>query len=206
MRPSFEETFMLKAMIAATRSNCLIRHVGAVLVRDNRVIADGYNGAPPDVETCLEKQVCFYQGLAYQDSLIEGQGSYEDLKEKRKDFCVVIHAEKNAYNQCSRFGVSAQGATLYCTNYPCPGCVRDVIIPNKTVEVVVWKDYLRNKLLTIDEYGLSQSLLVQAGVKLRKFDLPKARIREIFEMALLAGDRTDYQFHPLQLVKSPAQE
>lgn len=205
MRPTWDETFMFQAMVASTRSNCLIRHVGATLVLDKRVVATGYNGAPPNVETCLEKQVCFYQDLAYQDSLT-GLGTYEVLKEQRKEFCSVIHAEKNVYNQCSLHGVSARGGILYCTNYPCPGCVRDVIIPNFTSEVVVWKDYIRQPLLTMDEYQLSKHWLVQAGVKLRKFDFPEKRIKEIFGMMLTTGLRTDYKFVPLTVAKTAAQK
>lgn len=202
MRPTWDESFMVHAMIAATRSSCLVRQVGAVLVRDKRVIASGYNGAPPDVETCLDTHVCFYQDLAWKDHE-KGLGSYEDLKEQRKDFCSAVHAEKNAINQCSRYGVPAQGCDLYITNFPCPGCVRDSIIPNKIASIVVWKEYLRNQLLTMDELELSKHWLQRAGIKVRKLDLPENRIKEIFSMALMVGNRTDYKFVKIQ---KPAQE
>lgn len=195
MRPTWDESFMLQAMVAATRSSCLVRRVGAALVRNKRVIASGYNGAPPNIQTCLETEVCFYQDLAYKDSL-NGHGTYEDLKEQRKDSCSAIHAEKNAINQCSEVGLSAVGSELYITNFPCPGCVRDAIIPNKIAGIVVWKDYLRNPLLTMDEFELSKHWLAQAGIRVRKLDFPEERIKEIFNQVLLVGLRTEYKFSP----------
>lgn len=204
MRPTWDESHMLQAIIAATRSSCLVRHVGATLVKDKRVIASGYNGAPPDVETCLETKVCFYQNLAHEDSL-KNLGAFDVLKEQRKDFCSAIHAEKNAFNQCTLRGVSPEGADLYITNFPCPGCVRDVIIPNKINGIIVWKEYLRNKLLTMDEYEVSKLWLERAGVKVRKLDFPKERMMEIFSYALEVGERTSYKFIPLTAVV-PAQK
>lgn len=195
MRPSWDELFMMQAILMATRSSCLVRHVGAALVRDKRVIASAYNGAPPQIETCLQTGVCFYQNLAHKDSE-KGLGYYAVLKEQRKEFCNIIHAERNAYAQCSRFGIRAEGCSLYITNFPCPGCTRDVIIPNGTAEVVVWKGYLENKLLTMDEYSVSKFWLEQAKIQVRKLELPKERLAEIFQQALNVGDRTDYEFQP----------
>ncbi len=184
---------MLHAILAGVRSSCLIRRVGAVLVKDRRIIASGYNGAPPEVTTCLEKGECFYQRLAHDDAE-KGVGTFAILKEERKSFCTAIHAEKNALNQCSLHGISAVGAVLYVTNFPCPGCVRDSIIPNKVSKIVVWKEYLQNKLLTHDEYSLSNNWLGQAGVRVCKMDFSRERIEEVFSLALSVGDRTAYRF------------
>ncbi len=200
-RPSWDETFMLHAILASVRSNCLVRRCGAVLVKEKRVIASGYNGAPPGIETCLETGVCFYQGLAYQDSQ-KGLGTYEQLKDARKEFCIVIHAEKNAINQCSLHGVSAAGTTMYITNFPCPRCVIDVIIPNRIAKIFVWKDYLRNKLLTMDEYQVSKFMLAQAGIEIEKLDLSSERMLDIFRESLSTGERLPYQFEPSQLIFS----
>jgi dCMP deaminase len=192
-RPSWGEMFMLHAILAGVRSSCLKRQVGAVLERNKRIIASGYNGAPPKVSTCLETKVCFYEDLAYQDSL-KGIGSLESLKEERKIFCSAVHAEKNAFNQCSNHGVSAVGANLYITNFPCPGCVRDVIIPNQIEHVFVWKEYLQNKILTHDEYSLSKYWLGEAGIGITKMLLTQDRVKEIFATALMVGNRLPYQF------------
>jgi dCMP deaminase len=192
-RPTWDEMFMLHAILAGIRSSCLVRQVGAVLVRDKRIIASGYNGAPPNVTTCLEKEECFYQRLAHDDAE-KGLGAFDILKEERKAFCSAIHAEKNAVNQCSVNGVSAAGTTLYISNFPCPGCVRDTIIPNRIEKIVVWKEYLSNKILTHDEYTLSNFWLGQAGVKISKMDFSRERIERIFSMALFVGDRLPYRF------------
>ena len=193
MRPTWDEFHMLTAIVTATRSSCLVRQVGAALVKDKRIIASGYNGAPPSVESCLDTQVCFYQNLAHEDHL-KGLGLYEELKEQRKEFCSAIHAEKNAVNQCTIHGVDPRGASLFITNFPCPGCVRDVIIPTSISEVVVWKEYLRNKLLTMDEYEVSNFWLRQKGISVRKMELSSSRMQEIFAMALMVGGRSSYQF------------
>ena len=195
MRPSWDETFMLTAILVATRSSCLVRQVGATLVQGKRVIASGYNGAPPDVETCLDTGVCFYQNLAHEDSL-KGLGEFEVLKEQRKEFCSAIHAEKNAFNQCLKHGVSVEGALLYITNFPCPGCVRDVIVPNKISGIVLWKEYINNKLLTMDEYEVSKHWLSQVGIKIRKFDFTAERIHDVFLMTMKVGNRLEYKFEP----------
>ncbi|MFA6405260.1 MAG: deaminase [Candidatus Paceibacterota bacterium] len=184
--------FMLNAILAGVRSSCLVRQVGASLVKGKRIVASGYNGAPKNVITCLDKGECYYQRLAYDDSL-KGHGDFTVLKEERKQFCSAIHAEQNALNQCLEHGVEPKGSTLFVTNDPCPGCTKN-IIQAEVAKVVVWKDYLRNKLLTEDEYSVSRYWLAQAGVAVTKLDLSRERIQEIFSLALSVGDRTLYQF------------
>lgn len=198
-RPSWDEMFMLHAILAAVRSSCLVRRCGAVIVKEKRVIASGYNGAPPGVETCLKTGVCYYQDLAFQDSE-KGIGRYEDLKEQRKEFCIVVHAEKNAIAQCSVHGVSAVGSSMYITNFPCPGCVRDAIIPNKIAKIFIWKDYLRNILLTKDEYSVSMDMLNQVGIEVVKLELVQERAMEIFQESLRGGDRLEYRFQGQRLL------
>lgn len=197
IRPTWDEMFMIHSILAGVRSSCLVRRCGAVLVRDKRIIASGYNGAPPENKTCLDVGTCFYQSLAYQDSE-KGLGTYIALKEERKSFCIAAHAEKNAFNQCSLHGISAIGSVLYSTNFPCPRCVMDAIVPNKISKIFVWKDYLRNLVLTMDEYRLSKYSLRQAGIEIVKLDLPKERVMEIFHESLMTGDRLSYIFDPSQ--------
>ena len=198
-RPSWDEMFMIHAILAAVRSSCLVRRCGAVIVKDKRIIASGYNGAPPGVETCLDTGVCYYQNLAFADSE-KGLGTYENLKEQRKEFCIVVHAEKNAIAQCSVHGISPVGGSMYITNFPCPGCVRDAIIPNKISQIFIWKDYLRNILLTRDEYSVSMHMLDQVGIKVTKIDLTQKRMMEIFQESLRGGDRLEYRFQGQQLL------
>jgi deoxycytidylate deaminase len=91
------------------------------------------------------------------------------------------------------YGLKPKGSILYVTNFPCPGCVKN-IIQAEVAKIVVWKDYLRNKLLTEDEYGVASHWLSQAGIKVCKMDFSRSRIEEIFSLALSVGDRTSYQF------------
>jgi dCMP deaminase len=198
-RPSWDEMFMIHAILSAVRSSCLVRRCGAVIVKDKRIIASGYNGAPPGVETCLDTGVCFYQNLAFLDSE-NNVGKYEDLKEQRKEFCIVVHAEKNAIAQCSVHGVSPVGGSMYITNFPCPGCVRDAIIPNGIKKIFIWKDYLRNILLTKDEHGVSMHMLNQVGIEIIKLDLTNERMMTIFQESLRGGDRLEYIFRGQKLL------
>jgi dCMP deaminase len=195
VRPTWDEIHMVDAIRSATRSTCLIRAVGASLVRGNRVIASGYNGAPPEIKSCLEMGECFYQRVAYEDSL-KGLGSYEDLKESRKHLCIAVHGEVNACSQCAKFGPSSVGATLYTTNFPCPTCARNEILAKGIIAVKVWKGYLANPLLTLDEKTATENLLKEAGVPLTYVELSEERLREIFSLMFSVGNRTDYIFKP----------
>lgn len=193
MRPSWDEIHMYRTIAAATRSSCLKRAVGAGLIKDKREIASGYSGAPEGVTTCLEHKYCYYEDLAWQESK-KGNGEFEVLREQYKIYCTAVHAEANALGQCSRFGTSAAGTTLFITNFPCPGCVRDHIITNKIEEVRVWKQYLSNPLLVIDEKRESERLLLQAGISIKEIMLSDERIMEIAFLMTRVGSRTDYEF------------
>lgn len=196
VRPSWDELFMLTAIKAGTRTSCLKRGVGANLVIDKREVASGYNGAPSGMENCLTGyRECFYERLAWEDSQ-KGHGPFELLKEARKIFCIARHAEANAIQQCIDRGVSPREGVLFVTNFPCPKCVLEYIIPNHLRRVVVWKDYLRNLLLTEDEYSLSTKHLKEAGIPYEKFELSPRRIDEITALYHLVGEKTEYVFKP----------
>lgn len=194
-RPSWDEAHMFAAIRVATRSSCLVRAVGAVLVKNNRVIASGYNGAPPNIKSCLDTGECFYQRIAFEDSK-KGLGVYEQLKETRKHLCVAAHAEVNALSQCASFGPSSLGSTLYITNFPCPTCTRNEILAKGIVAVKVWKEYLSNPIFTLDEKTASENLLKEAKVVLEYVPLSEGRMMEIFSLMLAVGERTGYQFDP----------
>ncbi len=112
-RPDWDEYFLQMAELAATRSTCLRRHVGAILVQDRRVIATGYNGAPSGLKHCIETG-CMRQQL----NIPSGQ---------RYEICRGNHAEQNAIINAAYYGVSTKGATLYCTHQPCTICARMII-------------------------------------------------------------------------------
>lgn len=195
-RPSWKESHMLTAIKAGARTSCLKRGVGANLVLDHRDVVSGYNGAPSGMKNCLvDYRECFYERLAWEDSQ-KGHGPFDILKEARKIFCVARHAEANAIQQCLDTGVSPQGATLFVTNFPCPRCVIEYIIPNKLSGVIVWKEYLKNPLLTEDEYSLSVRFLSEQKIPVEKFELTAQRINEINALYHMVGDKTSYVFKP----------
>jgi dCMP deaminase len=112
-RPSWEIYFMEIASLVAKRSTCLRRSVGAVLVKDKRVLTTGYNGAPSGLRHCLEVG-CLREKLR----IASGQ---------RHELCRGIHAEQNAIIQAACHGVSIKGAALFCTNLPCVICTKMLI-------------------------------------------------------------------------------
>ncbi|HDR13888.1 MAG TPA: cytidine deaminase [Desulfobacteraceae bacterium] len=113
VRPSWNEYFMSIAELVATRSTCLRRHVGAVLVKERRILATGYNGAPAGIRHC-EETGCLRQNT----SVPSGQ---------RHELCRGLHAEQNAIIQAAYHGISIAGSTLYCTDQPCVICSKMLI-------------------------------------------------------------------------------
>ncbi len=112
-RPSWDEYFMEITRLVASRSTCLRRHVGAVIVKDKQILATGYNGAPSGLAHCLEVGC-----LRDQLGIPSGQ---------RHELCRGLHAEQNAIIQAASHGVSIRSATLYCTDLPCIICTKMII-------------------------------------------------------------------------------
>lgn len=112
-RPSWETYFMNITNLVAERSTCLRRAVGAVLVKDKRILSTGYNGAPANLKHCLEVG-CLREQMGIESG-------------KMHELCRGIHAEQNAIIQAAYHGVSVKGATIYCTNQPCSICARMII-------------------------------------------------------------------------------
>ncbi len=112
-RPAWDDYFLELARLVASRSTCLRRQVGAVLVKKERIIATGYNGAPRGLLHCLESG-CLREEL----KIPSGQ---------RYELCRGVHAEQNAIINAAYYGVSTDGAVLYCTNQPCIICARMII-------------------------------------------------------------------------------
>jgi dCMP deaminase len=125
-RPPWDDYFLEIAGVVAKRSTCLRRHVGAVLVRDRFIISTGYNGAPTGIRHCAE--VGCLRAL------------YNVPSGERHELCRGLHAEQNAIIQAALHGVSAKGATLYCTNHPCSICAK-MLINAGVIRVVISNDY-----------------------------------------------------------------
>ena len=125
-RPTIDEYFMNIAKVVATRSTCLRHHVGAVIVRDKRIISTGYNGSPKGLKHCLDIGC-----IRDQESIESGT---------KVEICRAIHAEQNAIIQAALHGTSTEGATLYCTHQPCIICAK-MIINAGIIKVIYGEDY-----------------------------------------------------------------
>ena len=123
----WDKRFMELTEQVATWSSCFKedRQVGAVIVRNKRILSTGYNGAPEGVKSCKEKGECI--------RLKSGIESGTQLER-----CYSVHAEQNAIVSAARLGVSLEGATLYCTHQPCVICAK--LIVNAGIKRVVYKD------------------------------------------------------------------
>lgn len=144
LRPSWDEYFMQMAHLVSKRATCIRRRVGAVLVRDKRILATGYNGAPSGLEHCLDIG-CLREKL----KIPSGQ---------RHELCRGLHAEQNALIQASLHGISVKDSVLYATNQPCIICAK-MLINAGIKQIVIGDGYP-------DELALD--FLKQAKVKIRK--------------------------------------
>ena len=144
LRPSWDEYFMDIANIVKQRSTCQRRQVGAVIVKDNRILSTGYNGAPKGLKHCFEVG-------CLRDKLKIPSG-------ERHELCRGLHAEQNAVVQAAVFGVAIEGSTIYTTLYPCILCTK-IIINSGIRRVVTCEDYN-------DE--LSMELLYESGIEIIK--------------------------------------
>jgi dCMP deaminase len=125
-RPSWDEYFISIANKVGERSTCLRRRVGAIVVKDRRILSTGYNGAPSGFKHCGEVGC-----LREKQEVPAGE---------RHELCRGVHAEQNAIVQAAAFGVSIRDSTLYCTHFPCSLCAK-LIINAGIRRVVVARDY-----------------------------------------------------------------
>ena len=123
-RPDWDTYFMQIAELVASRSTCLRRSVGAVIVKNKQILSTGYNGAPTGIVHCAESGC-----LRAQLQVPSGE---------RHELCRGIHAEQNAIIQAASHGVSISGADLYCTNHPCSICAKMII--NAGLKTIYYKE------------------------------------------------------------------
>ena len=145
-RPSWDEYFMSIAQMVSTRSTCLRRKVGAVLVKDKRIISTGYNGPPsglkhPEEVGCLREKLGIPSG-------------------ERHELCRGLHAEQNAIIQAALHGVSTKGSVLYCTHCPCSLCVKMLI--NAGITKVIYREGYPD--------WLAKEIAKEAGLPLIQFN------------------------------------
>jgi dCMP deaminase len=123
-RPGWDEYFMSIASVVSTRSTCLRRKVGAVIVRDRQIVSTGYNGAPKgaphwSATGCLREKMGIPAG-------------------ERHEICRGSHAEVNAIAQAAAIGASTSGGVIYCTHEPCSFCTKAII--NAGIRRIVYVD------------------------------------------------------------------
>jgi len=141
-RPTWNQYFMEIARLVSTRSTCIRRKVGAILVKDKRVLSTGYNGSPTGLLHC-EEVGCLRETLGVPSG-------------ERHEICRGLHAEQNAIIQAALHGVSIKGAQLYSTTFPCIICSKMII--NAGIKEIFYLDGYPD--------DLSQALLKEAGIKL----------------------------------------
>ncbi len=158
-RPSWDEYFMMKTSLAFTRSTCLRRKVGAILVMDDKILGTGYNGAPSGLKHCAEI------GCIRADRNIPSG--------MRHELCRGIHAEDNAIRQALHTRDSLVGATLFCTNYPCNECAKK-IVDEGIKRVVIMHAY---------KSELAEEMFNEKSVKVEVFeqDVRELIIKTIFD-------------------------
>ena len=144
----WDKRFMDMAEVVSIWSSCYQenRHVGAVIVKEKRILTTGYNGAPSGIVSCAEKGECLRRKLNIPSGT-------------KHELCYAVHAEQNAIAQAAKLGISVEGATLYCTHQPCVICAKMII--NSGIRKVVYK------------YGypddFSLELFKEAGVEVVNF-------------------------------------
>ncbi len=122
----WDARFMKMAYLIAEWSSCFVegRNIGAVIVKDKRIMTTGYNGAPAGMRTCKERGEC----MRRKQNIPSGT---------RAEVCYAIHAEQNAILQAAKLGISVDGATLYCTHQPCSVCAKMIV--NAGIRRVVYQ-------------------------------------------------------------------
>jgi dCMP deaminase len=142
--------FMEMARLVSGWASCYQenRKIGAVIVKNKRVLTTGYNGAPAGVKTCVERGEC----LRRVQNIPSGT---------RAEICYAIHAEQNAIIQAAKLGVCIEGSTLYCTHQPCVICAKMIV--NAGIERVVYAEGYPDEFAVV--------ILDEGSVKVDKFEL-----------------------------------
>lgn len=159
-RPNFDDYYLNIAIAVRRRACCLGRRVGAVIVKENRIISTGYNGTPEGITNCVEggcvrcsKKDTFAPSVGY-------------------DVCICVHAEQNALITAARFGNSIQGAVVYSTLRPCFECTK-AMLQAKVDAIYFIHDWVHPENSLREQYLLAQSKIPN-GVRRIEFDDPHA--------------------------------
>ncbi|WP_048162252.1 deoxycytidylate deaminase [Thermoplasma acidophilum] len=156
---------MRMAYLAASRTNCIRRKVGAVIVKDRNVLATGYNGPPSGTAHC-DVVGCIREDLKVPSG-------------ERHELCRGLHAEQNAIIQAAVHGVSIKDSTIYVTTHPCVVCSK--MIMNAQIKEIVYAEGYPDEL--------AELMLLESDVKVRKFTLPEQEVKAMIgEFYYLEGE------------------
>lgn len=145
-RPSWDEYFMTLADEVATRTTCLRRAVGAIIVKEKRILATGYNGVPTGLRHCSVIG-CLREKLGVPSG-------------QRHEICRGLHAEQNALLQAARYGIDIEGSSIYITTQPCVVCAKMLI--NAGISEIIYRNPYPDEL--------AMELLNESNIKIRIFD------------------------------------
>ncbi len=141
-RPSWDEYFMRIADDVSTRATCIRRRVGAIIVKDRRILTTGYNGVPTGIAHCTP-ETCL-------------RTIYNVPSGERHELCRGLHAEQNAIIQAAYHGVSVKGGVIYITNQPCSICTKMLI--NSGIRTFIIRDPYND--------ALAEEMIREAGVEM----------------------------------------
>jgi len=161
-RPSWDEYFMLLAKLAATRSTCLSRPVGAVIVLNRQVLATGYNGAVPGAPHCTDAGVCYRRTLPFANDA------------NKQNYCVSSHAEANALAQAAKRGIAVNGATIYQTLAPCYTCTKLMAVAG--IKRIVFEHEYESQDRERD--NMWRNAVEEAGIELVQLTLGESAVQQ----------------------------
>ena len=183
---------MLLAKLAATRSTCLSRPVGAVIVHNRQVLATGYNGSVPGAAHCADEGQCYRRSQPFANDA------------NKQNYCRSSHAEANALAQAARRGVAVEGATMYQTLAPCYTCtklmavagIRRVVFEHDYESAdperdKMWRKAMEEAGIEVTQVRLSEDAVRQAVACMTE-DTSKRRL----------GEPTDRGFEALNPIKA----
>ena len=158
-RPSWDEYFMMLAKLAASRSTCLSRPTGSVIVKDRQILTTGYNGSLPGQAHCVDDGVCFRRSVDWPEAT-------------KYDMCRSAHAEANAIALGAKKGVSLEGATIYCTLEPCITCAK-LIVMSGIIRVVYEYGY-ESPIAERDQYW--KEVLLKSNTLVEQITVSGAKV------------------------------
>lgn len=177
-RPSWHEYFMFIAKIVSSRSTCNSRRVGAVIVKDNHILATGYNGAMPGAPHCIDQPSIYGKPFCFR--------RFFDVSDMDKyNFCKASHAEANAIAQASRYGISVEGATLYTTLAPCYVCLK--LIAMASIKAIYYEQPYESLDPKRDKFW--REAVMEAGI-------------EVFEQLSISEDTYGYILEDIRGITS----